>query len=222
VSDHAGNPCNRERGYDVIYQGCSINVSSPTAPVTVDADGVGANGSQADVQLMVSPSCAGRLVTSTCGANSPQGAVPASGPLTLRIDMCGTSPCEAQSMCTFRVSSPMGVQTQTAATLVFDDRGPPVTVALAQPTAGCGSQLGAAADVDPAMPGVQVLVRVTSPGGLNPRVELTNAAGTSSKPAPANVPVTLTTGLNVLTGIAFDALNNRGQSAACNIVLTGS
>src|SRR5207237_10300787 len=59
--DHAGNPCTSEHTYQVIYDGCDIQITSPTT-VTRDAD-PGAGGSQADVGLQVATQDAGRSVT---------------------------------------------------------------------------------------------------------------------------------------------------------------
>ncbi len=217
--DRAGNPCTIERPYDVVYDGCSIEVIAPTAPVTVDADGVAANGSQVEIQLAVDPLCVGRVVTSTCGANSPGDVVPPTGPLTLRADICGTSPCETQAMCTFQVSSPAGVQTQTSALIEFDDRGPAVVVEVVDPPLACGAQITPAADVDPVAAGVQLTARVTAAGAMGHVLELTSTGGTTSTPAPGDVTITVDPGLNLLTGAAFDALGNRGQSLTCTIAL---
>jgi hypothetical protein len=219
TQDRAGNPCVTTRPYEVVYDGCPIQVLGPTATVTADADGNAANGSQVDVQLDVAPLCAGRTVTSTCGLNSPQGVVPSSGPLTLRVDLCGSSPCETSAACTFRVASAAGVQTQASATIAFDDQGPTVGVQVVQPQLACGGQIAPADDADPATPGVQLVARVTAPGGVSPTLELTNIGGTTTLPAAGDVAVTVAPGLNLLTGEAFDALGNRGRSAACTIAL---
>jgi hypothetical protein len=217
--DRAGNLCTRTRPYDVVYDGCSIEVIAPTAPVTVDADGVAGNGSQVDIQLAIDPACIGRTVTSTCGANSPAGVVPASGPLTLRADLCGSSPCEAQATCTFRVSSPAGVETQASAVIAFDDQGPAVSVEIAAPPLPCGAQITPASDVDPAAPGVQIVARVVAADATEHELALTNISGTQTVPAPGDVTITVAPGLNLLTGAAEDSLGNPGTSPTCTVAL---
>ncbi len=217
--DRAGNLCARTRAYDVVYDGCPIEVIAPTAPVTADADGAAGNGSQVDIQLAVDPLCIGQTVTSTCGANSPQGVVPASGPLTLRADLCGASPCEAQATCTFRVSSPEGVQTQTSAMIAFDDQAPAVRVEVVQPPLPCGVQITPSSDVDPVAEGVQIVARVAAAGATGHTLELTNTGGTAVLPAPGDVTITVAPGLNLMAGEAQDPLGNRGRSATCTIAL---
>lgn len=219
--DRAGNLCTRTRPYDVVYDGCAIEVVAPTAPVTADADGVAGNGSQVDIQLEVEPACIGQTVTSTCGLSSPTGVVPASGPLTLRAALCGSSPCEAQATCTFRVSSPAGVETQTSAVIAFDDQGPAVSVEIAEPQLACGAQITPASDIDPATAGVQIAARVVAADAIDRTLELTNTAGTATVPAPATGTVTITVapGLNLLTGSAQDSLGNTGTSPTCTIAL---
>jgi len=122
MRDHAGNTCTAPVTYDVVYNGCEIAVVSPLAPVTSDADGSSANGSQVDITLAVTPACVGRTVTSACGANSPSGVVGANGQVTLRADICATSPCRVEATCTFGVTTASGVATQVASLIVFDDR----------------------------------------------------------------------------------------------------
>ena len=122
MRDHAGNTCTSPVSYDVVYNGCDIAVVSPLAPVTSDADGSSANGSQVDVTLAVAPACVGRTVTSACGMNSPSGVVAANGRVTLRVDICATSPCRVEATCTFGVSTASGVATQVGSLIVFDDR----------------------------------------------------------------------------------------------------
>ncbi len=217
--DRAGNLCTRTRPYDVVYDGCAIEVVAPTAPVTADADGVAGNGSQVDIQLAVDPACIGRTVTSTCGLSSPAGVVPASGPLTLRADLCGSSPCEAEATCTFRVSSPAGVETATSAVIAFDDQGPAVSVEVAQPQVACGAQITPASDVDPATAGVQVVARVVADDATGHTLALTNTAGTETVPAPGDVTITVAPGLNLLSGSAQDSLGNTGTSPTCTIAL---
>jgi hypothetical protein len=201
--------------------GCAIEIVSPTAPVTADA-APAVPGSQVDIELAVAPACAGRMVTSTCGANSPQGVVPASGRLTLRADLCGSSPCELRQACTFRVTSPEGVPTQATAAIEFDDQGPAVSVAVISPEVACGGQVTPAGDVAPGLDGMQIRARVTAANALDAKdlvLELDNTGGPVSMPAPANgeVQITLEPGLNVLTSAATDTLGNRGRSAACTI-----
>ncbi|HSK02208.1 MAG TPA: integrin alpha, partial [Kofleriaceae bacterium] len=217
--DRAGNLCTRTRPYDVVYDGCSIEVVAPTGPVTADADGIPGNGSQVDIQLAVDPACIGRTVTSTCGANSPAGVVPASGPLTLRADLCGSSPCEEQATCTFRVSSPAGVETQASAVIAFDDQGPAVSVEIAEPQLPCGAQITPASDVDMVTPGVQIFARVVAADATGHTLALTNTAGTQTVPAPGDVKITIAPGLNLLTGSAQDSLGNAGTSPICTIAL---
>jgi hypothetical protein len=106
--------------------GCTVHVTSPTAPVTRDADDTSANGSQVDVALAVGPACVGRTVTSRCGASSPSGVVQSDGSVALRTNICVTSPCQAEVDCTFRVIDAIGVETRADVTIVFDDQ-PPVT-----------------------------------------------------------------------------------------------
>lgn len=219
-NDRAANPCTSTHAYEVVYEGCSIEVLSPVSPVTADADGIASNGAQVDVVLSVGAACEGQTVTATCGSGTPQGVVPPGGQVTLRTTLCGGSPCEAQEMCTFRVSSPAGVQTQTTAPISIDNLGPVVTVAVVEPPLACGAQLTPASDIDPATEGVQVTARVTAASGaVNPAIEITSAGGTTSTPAPTDVAITLAPGLNVLTGVAFDLLGTRGQSAACTVTL---
>jgi hypothetical protein len=215
--DRAGNPCESSHTYNVSYDGCSINVVAPTSTVTADADGIPANGSQADIQVAVSSLCEGRTVTGACGLTPLSGTV-TGGALLLHANLCGTSPCEAQALCTFSVTSPAGVQTQTTTTIAFDDLGPTVSVAVIQPQLACGSQITPTTDVDPVTPGVQVTARVTS-SGLVPKLTLTNSGGTSTVSATSDATVTLASGLNLLTGGAEDAYGNHGQSAACTLSL---
>lgn len=126
MRDHAGNVCTTTGTYDVVYTGCAIGVTSPVAPVTHDIDGASGNGLQADITLAVDPTCAGRMVTSTCGASSPNGIVDPGGSVTLRADICAISPCRTQVDCTFQVSNAIGIPTSASTTVVFDDQ-PPVT-----------------------------------------------------------------------------------------------
>lgn len=124
LRDHAGNPCTAQATYDVVYDGCAISVASPTAPVTRDADGAPVNGSQVDVTLQVAPACIGRTVTSTCGASSPSGIVGPDGRVTLREDLCATSPCQTSVGCAFQVTNSIGIVTEADVAIVFDDKPP--------------------------------------------------------------------------------------------------
>src|SRR5439155_6175689 len=108
----------------VVYDGCAIAVVQPTEPVTRDADASAADGSQADITLAVSPSCAGRPVTGTCGGSALGGTVGPGGQVTLRADLCAISPCETQADCTFEVTAMSGARTRATATIVFDDLPP--------------------------------------------------------------------------------------------------
>jgi len=131
MHDHAGNLCTATATYGVVYKGCAIAVTSPSAPVTHDLDGNGANGSQVDVTLAVDPACAGRTVTSTCGSSSPSGTVGPDGLVTLRADICATSPCQIEVGCAFRVTAPSGLETEADVAIVFDDHVPVTDLAAA-------------------------------------------------------------------------------------------
>ena len=205
VQDHAGNTCTVTSSYDVVFDGCNIAVVAPTAAVTVDADGDVSDGSQIDVELAVDPACAGQTVTSSCGDNSPTGIVGADGSVSLRIDACATSPCQVSDVCTFHVSSASGVETTAAATLVFDDQGPAVNIAIVNPAIPCGSHVTAGADVDPVTDGVQVVVRVTAAGAASESLQVTNASGTQTVDASTDVTVTLSGGTNTFIIFASDA-----------------
>jgi len=218
AADHAGNACSVESAYPVIYQGCDILIASPTGVVTRDVDDTPGNGSQIDVALTVSTTCAGRTVTSDCGLDPPSGVVPASGQLTLRVTVCATSPCEADESCAFHVMSPDGVATAAGAQLDFDDVAPPVAVELVAPALGCGAQVTPAVDVAPD-PGVQIRARVVSADAAQRELEVINGAGTSTVDAAGDVVVTLSPGVNNLRGAAEDAVGNRGVSASCAITL---
>lgn len=219
TQDHAGNRCTSTQAFDVIYDGCDIAVTAPTSAVTVDADTNPGNGSQADITLQVASACVGRSVTSTCGTNSPGGIVPIGGQLTLRADICTTSPCEASALCTFRVTTAAGVQTSASTTIAFDDQGPPVSLDIVSPQLACGAHITPATDADPGTDGVQIIARVTSPSSTSRSLELTNATGTASLDAATDVTVTLAGGVNRLVGVGLDALDNRSQTASCNITL---
>jgi hypothetical protein len=124
MRDHAGNSCMALAGYQVVYDGCAIAVTAPSAPVTRDADGSAENGSQVDVALAVDPACAGQTATGHCGATPASGAVEPDGALVLRVEVCPTSPCEADASCTFAVTSAAGIQTEATSTIAFDDIAP--------------------------------------------------------------------------------------------------
>lgn len=118
--DHAGNACQSTVGYDVVYKGCDINLTSPRT-IKLDADADPANGAQLDARLALSPDCAGRTLASTCGLNSPTAVVDRDGNATLRIDVCKTSPCEAEPICRFHTTSPLGIPSELSATFVFNN-----------------------------------------------------------------------------------------------------
>jgi hypothetical protein len=217
--DHAGNPCETASPHTVAYDACDLDVVAPTGPVNDDADGDPGNGSQLDASLQISDECVGRLVTSNCGLAPPSGTVPPGGALDLRVSMCATSPCEAETTCSFNVSTIDGVETRTQVHLVFDDVGPAVSVAVVSPVLACGSQVTAAADTDPATAGVQVVARVTATGAVTRSLELVNADGTSVVDAAFDVPVTLAPGTNALRGLAEDDAGNLGASPPCAITL---
>lgn len=197
--------------------GCTLRVVSPDGPVTQDV-APGEVGSQIDIELEVGLACAGRTVTSTCGANSPAGVVSSTGRVQVRADICVSSPCELESMCTFRVTAPTGVETEVTHAITFDDQGPLVTVDIVDPEIECGGQVTAANDVNPTAPGVQIKARVIAATAENPELELTNTGGSVLiKPAVGDVEVTVEPGLNVLVGSAEDGKLNRGRSAACTV-----
>ena len=219
VRDHAGNVCAQAVPYDVVYGGCEIAMAGPAGPVIADADGNPGNGSQLDVTVQVDAACAGRTMTSECGANDPSAVVPASGAVVLRVDACSTSPCELALPCAFHVATAAGVATSAAAMIAFDDQGPPVAVEVVQPVLACGAIVTPATDADPGTAGVQVVARVAAPGAVTRSLELTNALGTTTAEAAADVAVTLAPGANRLVGAGLDALGNRGQSAGCDLTL---
>jgi hypothetical protein len=145
--DHAKNPCVTSENYVVALDACNLVIAQPAAPVTTDADGIPANGSQIDIVLTVSPECEGRTVTSTCGLDSPSGVV-TGGQVALRTDFCGTSPCELSSQCTFEVTNPDGVTTIASQTFQFDDLGPPTSIAVVTPALAGNAQITPASDAD--------------------------------------------------------------------------
>lgn len=208
--DHAQNLCSVSESYNVVLDGCDMVITSPTAPVTVDA--AAATGSQVDIALQVSNACVGRTVTSDCG-DDPSGVVGADGTLTLRATLCGTSPCEASELCTFTVSTPDGVVTSTSTTIAFDDQGPETQVAIVSPALACGSIITPAQDADPNTDGVQLVARVTSAGTRSLKIN------SSTVDATNDVTFTLAPGTTTLQGIGVDALGNIGASATCTVTL---
>lgn len=124
MRDHAGNSCMAVASYEVVYDGCAIAVTAPSAPVTRDADGSAGNGSQVDVTLAVAPACAGQTVTGQCGTEPASAAVAPDGGALLRVEVCAASPCEAEALCTFTVTSDVGIETAASATIAFDDIAP--------------------------------------------------------------------------------------------------
>ncbi|MCE9575553.1 MAG: hypothetical protein K8W52_20545 [Deltaproteobacteria bacterium] len=220
ASDHAGNPCTPpHEDYRVVYDGCDIAVTAPPAPVTVDADASAANGAQLDAALTIATACAGRTVTTDCGAQPSTAIVPADGLLTMRLTACATEPCELSEACTFRVSTADGIETSAGLDLVYDDAPPAVTVAIVDPIVACVAVIGADADVDGAQNGVQIIARVTAPGASTRQLKLVTGAGTSTVDATGDTTVTLGAGANTLTGIATDALGNQATTAGCAITL---
>lgn len=217
--DHAGNTCSSTVSYDVVFDGCDIQVVSPTAPVAVDADGDATDGAQVDIGLQVSTACAGRTVTSACGSDSPSGVVAADGSVSLRATVCDSSPCQVSVPCTFDVATAAGIHTQASATLAFDNAGPDTSVSVVQPALACGAQVTPAVDVDATADGVQVVADVVSPDAATKQLQVTNSGGTSTSDASSDVTVTLAAGANQLVGIGVDALGNRTQSLACTITL---
>jgi hypothetical protein len=217
--DHAGNTCASSATYAIVYAGCDLQVTAPTGPVTVDADGNRANGAQLDLGLAVGAACVGRTVTTDCGSNHPSGVVPVGGQLALRVDVCATSPCEAQTTCTARVTTIDGVETATSTTLTFDNQPPAVSVAVITPTLACGAVITPASDADPVADGVQLVARVTAPTAATRSLQLTSGSATTTYDATGDVTLTIAPGPNALVGIAADALGNRAQTAACTVSL---
>ncbi|MGE0550284.1 MAG: integrin alpha [Kofleriaceae bacterium] len=217
--DHAGNSCTTVQSYDVIYDGCAISIISPTTAVTSDADANATNGSQVDVTVHVAEACVGRSVTSTCGSNSPSETVPAGGVVTLQVDACATSPCEAMVPCTVRVSTTSGVETQASTTIEFDDQGPDVSLQLVAPALACGAQITPAMDAVPAVDGVQLIARVSSADAATKSLRVINGNGTTNLNAAGDVTVTLAPGVNTMIGVGLDANGNSGESAGCAVTL---
>ena len=221
--DHAGNPCSAATTYRVVYNGCPIVVTAPTTTVSVDADGNAANGAQIDVVLDVDDACIGRTVTSDCGSNDVGGVVGAGGALTLRANVCSGLPCESTELCTVRVTSTDGIETTAGASLVFDNQPPSVSLQIAQPAGvTCGGTVTPAQDIDGALTGTQIRMRVVSPTAADRRLQLTNSAGTNTFDANivgGEVVVTVLAGANDFIGRATDAANNTASTPVCRITL---
>jgi hypothetical protein len=218
--DHAGNACTAaHQEYRVVYDGCDLVVTAPTGPVTADADATPGNGAQFDASVTVAPMCAGRTVTTDCGATTATATVPADGALTMRLTACTSEPCELTEACTFKVTTTDGIQTSAGLSLVYDDQAPVVTLAVVQPAIACGAQLGPEVDIDPATDGVQVAARVTSAGATIKQVRVNNAAGSTTLDASGDVAVTLAPGANALFGVAADALGNTATTPGCGFTL---
>ncbi|MEZ4401534.1 MAG: Ig-like domain repeat protein [Kofleriaceae bacterium] len=223
AADHAGNTCAVDQPYRVVLAGCTLEILAPTAVVTVDADGDGSNGAQVDIDVS-SPACAGLTVTSDCGLDSPATTLDAGGAGTLRATVCAGVPCEASQLCTLSVTSTDGIQTTAGLDLRFDNQGPSVAVAVAQPGGiGCGGTVTPAQDLDAATPGVQIRMRVTAPNSVSRSLDQTSSAGTTTIPvtSPINEEiVTLAAGANSFVGRATDAAGNTGASTACAVTLS--
>jgi len=97
-----------------------LNLVSPRT-VKLDADADPSNGAQLDARFTLSADCAGRTLTSTCGLNSPSALIDRDGTAIMRIDVCKTSPCEAEPICRFHVISPLGIPSELPATFVFNN-----------------------------------------------------------------------------------------------------
>ena len=222
VRDHAGNTCSKTEPYRVVYDGCPIVVTAPLAPVTTDADGA-TDGAQVDIVLDVDDACVGRMITSDCGSTDPGAPVGAGGATTLRATVCDSSPCEAEEMCTVRVTSPDGIETTAGVNLRFDNVAPNVSVSVAAPGGvACGGVVTPEQDIDPATAGIQARMRVNSPNAADRR--LRQVAGAVNQAFDANAPggevvVTLEVGQNTFTGTAADVLGNTATSAPCNVSL---
>jgi len=218
AQDHAGNQCLVEQTFEVDYAACDLAVVAPTTYVTRDASG--AAGSQVDLALEASGACINRSVTGSCGTSTLSGTVRADGTLTLRATVCGTVPCETDTICTFEVTTAGGTRTRTVSRVMFDNQPPTVFVELAAPGLPCGATISSASDLDPAAAGMQIAVRVVAGGALTRHLELTNGAGASTVVVVDDLHVvTIASGINRLVGIAFDAAGNRGRSTACNVHL---
>ncbi len=223
VRDRAGNVCATVEPYRVVYDGCPIIVTAPLAPVATDADGNPANGAQVAIILDVDDACVGQMVTSDCGSNDPGAAVGAGGATRFQATVCATTPCEAQEMCTVRVTSPDGIETSAGIDLRFDNQAPNVSVAVAAPGGvSCGGVVTPEQDVDAGTPGIQARMRVTSPAAADRR--LRQVAGAMNQVFDANavggeVVVTLAVGTNTFTGIATDGVGNSATSAPCDVSL---
>jgi hypothetical protein len=216
ATDHAGNLCRAQHEYPVVYNGCNIRIASPLNPVTIDADGNSSNGAQVDVLVQIAQSCAGRTVTSDC-ANAPSAVVPASGNLTLSLNVCATLPCESKTACGFSVSNNAGVETRSSTVIEFDNVGPTVDVRLGNGLR-CGDTVTASDDINGNVPGVQIAATIHGDAAAS-SLAIANAQGTTSIPGP-DVEVTLAIGRNALTATAIDAAGNRTTLSACDVALT--
>jgi hypothetical protein len=222
AADHAGNTCTLAEEYEVVYDGCDIEVVAPTDVVTVDADGNPSNGVQVDIDLQVSLECADQIVRSDCGLDDPSGFPANDGTLRIRAEWCATSPCDVQDTCEFTVESPAGIETSAAAIIHYDDQPPSVTLQILDPALTCPAQVTAADDVDDATAGVQITMRVVSPLAADRRLQQTDSSGTQVHDANAtggNITVTLQAGANVFVGIAEDANGNSASTPSCTVSL---
>ncbi|HUQ08362.1 MAG TPA: integrin alpha [Kofleriaceae bacterium] len=221
--DHAGNACSATTTYRVVYNGCPIVVTAPTTTVTTDADATPGNGAQVDVVLDVDDACVGRMVTSDCGSNNPGATVGAGGATTLRTNVCGAVPCESSELCTVRVTSADGIETTAGVSLAFDNQPPNVTLQVALPSGvACGGTVTPAQDVNGALAGMQVRMRVVSPSATNRQLQLTNSGGSSTVPANGvggEVEVTILQGANDFIGIASDTAGNTNMTPTCRVSL---
>lgn len=221
--DHAGNPCSAMTTYRVVYNGCPIVVTAPTSTVTMDADANAANGAQVDVVLDVDDACIGRMVTSDCGSNDPGATVAGGGAATLRANVCGAVPCESSELCTVRVTSADGIETTAGVSLSFDNQPPNVTVQVAEPSGvACGGTVTPTQDIDGAMAGMQIRMRVVSPSAADRRLQLTNTSGTTTLDANGvggEVVVTILQGPNDFIGRASDAVGNTASTPVCRVTL---
>lgn len=222
TQDHAQNPCTTDETFRVVLDGCAIALVAPTTTVTTDADAAAA-GAQVDIVADVDDACIGRAITSDCGTDDPVATVGPGGAVSLRATVCSGTPCEAEELCTLRVTSADGIETTAGVDLRYDDVAPNVTFAVAAPSGvACGTSVTPSQDVDGAAPGTQIRVRVTSPAAATRAVRLTNASGTVTTPVTApggELVVTIADGANTFVGLATDAAGNTGSSAECAVIL---
>lgn len=215
-SDQAGNLCSDAAEVPVASAGCAIAVQGPVGAVRDDADGNRASGAQLDVDLAVSSACAGRTVTASC-RNRPSQVVTAAGQARLRLDMCATLPCEASVDCTFEVSDTAGQKTRAATTLVYDDQGPALTLALGGGLR-CGDGVTAAEDQNPNLNGVQIRATVLG-AATAASLDVISNNGTASH-SGATTEVTLFPGRNRLVASGQDEWGNRATLPACELTQT--